>query len=247
MFPIRYIKESFARTLPSLDQKCSPNGCWYCSDLCQHCMQPSPTLYSGVHENGMLLKFCSEECKKFWFPDPDQQPHYVACYLDEICQAKETAALLMTVVNQKKSGVEQVYLSIGTSSEGSKDIERLFIVWHIREVNYQHFAHFYITEDCLPLKSVWIKHYCTSESEIATKLIAEKKMELKSYFQRLFNEAVKKYNFEDLEAFVMKVENSKGVSFHHGRQIEFMLYFFIKCCFFCRNIICINRNVSYSK
>ena len=85
-----------------LIKKCSPNGCWYCSDLCQHCMQPSPTLYSGVHENGMLLKFCSEECKKFWFPDPDQQPHYVACYLDEICQAKETAALLMTVVNQKK-------------------------------------------------------------------------------------------------------------------------------------------------
>ena len=211
----RCINGPLKSILPSLDRKCSPEGCWYCSDLCHHCMQPSNTLYSGTLQE-KLLKFCSEECKGLWFPSPEQKTLHVASCLDEISQSEDKAAPLMTLISQKEKRVEQIYLSVGRiSAEGVEDVEKPFIVWHMRELEHQYFAHFYISEDCLPLNSVWIKQICTSESEAIFKNLATRRTELQEYFLELFNEAAKLYDFESLRAFLMQkssfLQNGKSI------------------------------------
>lgn len=183
-------------------------------------MQPSSTLYSGVSEDDDLLKFCSEECKRFWFPAPDQQsqPLHVASYLDETCQSQETVAPLMTVIIQKENSVEQIYLSVDKTSKELKNLDQPYIVWHIRGLEIQHFAHFYISKDCLPLNSVWTKQYCTHEGEAISKYITTEKLEVQSRIQMQLNQAVKTYGFEDFEAFLMQAKTSKGTtSLHHGK------------------------------
>ena len=91
-------------------------------------------------------------------------------------------------------------------------------MWHIRELKHQHFAHFYISQDCLPLNFVWIKQYSTSESEISDNYIATKKLEIQSHIQVQFNLAVKEYGFENFEAFLKQVKTSKGLSLYSGRN-----------------------------
>lgn len=181
-------------------------------------MQPSPTLYSGIHD-GNLLKFCSEECKGFWFPAPEQQLLYVASYLDGTCQSLQKESPLLTFINRRGSGVEQVYLSFGGISEGSVKSDAPYIVWHIRELNHQYFAHFYISKDCLPLKTIWTKQYCTSESEIIYNKIATRRLDLQFSFLEQLNQAVRRCSFENFEAFLMEVEKSKGVCFSGEQKI----------------------------
>lgn len=183
-------------------------------------MQPSSTPYSGVHEDKSLLKFCSEECKGFWFPTPDQRSLFVASNLDEACQVQETVPLLMTAIVRKDNGVEQIYLSVDDTPEDSKNFGRPYVIWHIREFEHQHFAHFYISKDCLPLNFVWTKQYCTSESEVMYNYIATKNLEVQSRIQVLFNRAVKEYGFEDFDAFLKQIKTSKGVSLYHGKLIK---------------------------
>ena len=176
-------------------------------------MQPSSTLYSGVHGDH-LLKFCSEECKRFWFPTPDHVSPHVASYLDGTCQSQEKVAPLLTAVVQKEKGVEQIYLSVDKASGDFERLDMPYIVWHIRELEIQHFAHFYITKDCLPLKSVWTKQCCTGEGEIISKYIAANQLEIQSHIQKQLNQAVKEYGFADFETFLKQVD---GVSLYHGR------------------------------
>jgi len=205
----RCIKGSLRHCLPSLDRKC---GCWYCSDLCQHCMQPSSTPYSGFHQDTeSLLKFCSEECKKFWFPAPDQKSIVAASYLDETSwHLPEPAAPLLTAIIQKDDGVEQIFLAID-------DLSRLQVIWHIRKLEHQHFAYFYISKDCLPLSFVWPKDYCTNESEIIDNYIRAKKFEVQSHIRLQLNKAVKECGFENFESFLKEIKTSKQVSLFHGK------------------------------
>ena len=192
-----------AEVLPSLDRKCCSKGCWYCRDLCHHCMKPSSTLYSGVYQNEILLKFCSDACKLYWFPNADiKPPLHATSFLDKSHQSQQTIAPMITVINDTINGVEQIYLSAGALSEDEDNLKMPYIVWHIREVQHQHFAHFYISKDCLPLKPVWVKHYCTSESEAISDLIATKRLEIQSQFQMHLTKAVQMCGFENLESFM---------------------------------------------
>lgn len=181
-------------------------------------MQPSPTLYSGFLEDNSLLKFCSEKCKKNWFPTPDQKSLYVASYLDETCQSQDKVALLLTSIIRRESGVEQIYLSV------DKTLGKPYIVWHIRELEHQRFAHFYISKDCSPLNSVWTKQYCTSEIEAISNLMKTKKLQVQSHIQLQVNQAVKQYDFEDFEAFLKQVSTSNGVSYHGKLEASLVSY-----------------------
>lgn len=209
----RFIKDPLAGISPSLDRKCCPEGCWYCSDLCHHCMQPSNTLFSGVIDD-TLLKFCSEKCKGLWFPSPDQMPLHAASYLGETCQSDDTVAPLMTLISQKEGGVEQFYLYVSGVSTGSEKMERPYILWHVRELKHQHFAHFYISKDCLPLDLVWAKQICNSEDEAFFNHITTKQTELQAHLQKQLNEAVKVCGFENYEAFLGSID---GASLQNGK------------------------------
>lgn len=181
-------------------------------------MQPSSTLYSGIYKEGNLVKFCSKECKQLWFSSPDQESiYYVASLLDESCQPYQASIPLMTVIVRKETGVEQIFLSIRKVSEGLKESDIPFIIWHVRELEHQHFAHFYIAEDCLLLEAVWSKQYCTSETEVVSNIIATKRLELQSQFQVHFNQAVGRCGFDDFEAFLAHIKKSKQISLQTGK------------------------------
>ena len=55
----------FSKFISSMDMKClMPSRCWYCKELCEHCLLPSgfgPGL-TVKSKGGHSLKFCSEEC-----------------------------------------------------------------------------------------------------------------------------------------------------------------------------------------
>ena len=178
-------------------------------------MKPSYTLYSGVYQDAILLKFCSDVCKLFWFPNADvKPPFHVASLLDKSYQPQQTVAPTITVINKTKNGVEQIYLSAGAFSEDGDNLKKPYILWHIREVEHQHFAHFYISNECLPLKPIWVKHYCTSESEAISDLIATKRSEIQSQFQMHLNEAVRMCGFKNLESFFIETS-----SYHPGKLL----------------------------
>lgn len=174
-------------------------------------MQPSNTLYSGSGLENSLLKFCSPECKGLWFPFPDQTSLHAACYLDEAGLSEDTVAPLMTVISRKDGGVEQIYLYV----DGG--LQRPYILRHVRELIHQHFTHFYISKDCLPLTSVWIKQICSSESEAIFNHITTKRTELQAHLLKQLNEAVKVCGFESFEAFQMKLRTSSAASVQNGK------------------------------
>ena len=188
-------------------------------------MQPSSTLYSGVLKE-KLLKFCSEECKALWFPSSDKKSLHVASYLDGTCQSDDKVGPLMTIISREKNeekeneekGVEQILLFIGVS-ESLQNVERPYVVWHIREVEHQRFAHFYISDDSLPLNSVWVRQICTSESEIVSNLIATKRKKLQRHLLEYFSEAAKECGSENFKAFLEQIKTSSGVSLQSNGKI----------------------------
>ena len=206
----RCTTDRVAHILPSLDQKCSPKGCWYCRDLCHHCMQPSCTLYSGVHQDDILLKFCSEACQLFWFPAVDHSPLHAASVLES--HQPQKSAPTITVIFKHKDRVEQIYLSTGEVSDDN-NLNMPYIVWHIRELKLQYFTHFYISKDCLPLKPVWIKHFCTRESEAITDLIANDRSEIQSHIQLYLNQAVQMCGVGDLKSFLSQADYNIALKF----------------------------------
>ena len=157
----RCIRGPLAHIQPSLDQKCSPNGCWYCSDICHNCMQPSLTMYSGALEDRTLLKFCSEQCKGLWFHSEDKNPFYAISYLDEGTISKQPMAPLITIIVAQDKCVEQFFLSLKKVSKVQSS-ETPFIMWQIKRLQTQYFPHFYISKECMPLGDVWVKHFCTA-------------------------------------------------------------------------------------
>lgn len=183
-------------------------------------MQPALTLYSGVHADHTLLKFCSEECKNLWFHKDGQGPFHVVSYLDEVSLSKKNFAPLMTIIIAKEKSVEQIYLCVSKISEDS--LEAPFIVWHVRELKNQFFAHFYISKDCLPLKAVWTRHICGTEIETISDVVAKTRVQLQSTFQVHFNQAIKKYSFSNFESFVIKgieVRSLNEVSLLQGKLL----------------------------
>ena len=179
-------------------------------------MQPSLTLYSGVVENNILIKFCCEQCKGLWFHAEDQKPFYVASHLDEVSMSKHPDAPLMTIIVAREMCVEQIFVDESNAFETQKENSGMpFIAWHIRGLKNQYFAHFYVSKDCLPLKSVWMKHFCTADSELVNNIIAHGNVTLQPTLQECFDNLMKTFscdNFESLLAKVVQMKYSRKLS-----------------------------------
>ena len=168
-----------------------------------------------------MIKFCSKECKQFWTSpeSSDQECIRVECLFDEACQPQKENLPLITTIIKRENGLEQIYLSSCKVSTGSEEQYIPFIVWHIRELERQSFAHFYISRDCLPCESVWRKLYCTSDTESISNIITSTKEDLQSHFQLHCNRAVKACGFDNVEDFLMRLKNSKQTSLQTGELV----------------------------
>lgn len=173
-------------------------------------MQPSPTMFSGVLEDSTVLKFCSEECKGLWFHSTDQKPFYVASYLDESSMCQQPVAPLMTIVVAGVKSVEQFYLSVKEVSEAQRECSNVpFIIWHIRCLESQYFAHFYISKECFPLEDVWMKHFCTASSEMVSSMIEAGRTHFQPTIQKHFDQATKIHSSCTFDFFIKEAQLTK--------------------------------------
>ena len=122
-------------------------------------------------------------------------------------QSNNAVDPLMTIICQRENGgVEQLYLF----TDGVSKEEKPFIIWHVRDLEKQHFAHFYISKDCFLLNSVWAKQISTSESEFMSNFIVTKRMELQAHFLKQFDKAAVLCGFDNFETFVRaSLQNGK--------------------------------------
>ena len=161
-------------------------------------MQPATIMYSGVHLDSTLLKFCSEACKGLWFYKPQSQPFHVSSYLDEPGQSMQPH-LLHILIGTGKS-VQLIHLCI---RDDNLKVNRPFVIWHIIGSNTQSFSHFIISKDCTPLTYVWTPQFSKAEIEYVHDLIIQEKKALKCEFYAHFQRAIKLCNnFESIESFL---------------------------------------------
>lgn len=70
----------FDRGPVSLDLKCGEE-CWYCHNLCEICLEQAILGPSLEIPNGKTLKFCSQECFKFYKTNPE--PHSLVLSVED--------------------------------------------------------------------------------------------------------------------------------------------------------------------
>ena len=202
------MKSSVTCALPSLDQICDFDECWYCSYLCHHCMQPSNTPHTGSHED-KVLRFCSKECQQMWFPTSSDQSIYATCFKDKKISTDYNAPLMSVIKHMESCGVEEIYLSVERETNSLEESTgKLFVVWHKREIKSQQFFQFYISSDCLPVGFVWEKQICCGMTEVVSSMIAKQSAKIQAHLLKIFNEAAKKCGFEDYKEFLTNAQAS---------------------------------------
>ena len=145
--------------LPSLDDKCSPKGCWYCCNLCHYCLQPvAMECYSERKEKAHLsntLLFCSELCHSllleppskfqslFFFDLRNQQieiGRFMPSPILHVLKAKCSLAYGNTVVS--------IILNTGDGSEGLP-LGQPYVLYGERSINRASFYELFISSDCI--------------------------------------------------------------------------------------------------
>lgn len=156
--------------LPSLDDKCSPKGCWYCCNLCHYCLQPvAMECYSDRKEKAHLsntLLFCSELCYSllleppskfqslFFFDLRNQQTeigHFMPSPILHVLKAKLSLAYGNTVVS--------IILNTGDGSEGLP-LGQPYVLYGERSVNGASFYELFVSNDCIPQECLPYLHSC---------------------------------------------------------------------------------------
>ena len=156
--------------LPSLDDKCSPKGCWYCCNLCHYCLQPvAMECYSDRKEKAHLsntLLFCSELCYSllleppskfqslFFFDLRNQQTEigrFMPSPILHVLKAKLSLAYGNTVVS--------IILNTGDSSEGLP-LGQPYVLYGEHSVNRASFYELFVSNDCIPQECLPYLHSC---------------------------------------------------------------------------------------
>lgn len=151
------------RTPSVIDTKCKfENGakCWYCSDLCEICLEPSAF---GPCTNSVnnSLQFCSDKCydlyniipspqMKVFSPDDQNNPdrrvpdgHKEYLHLLSCGKLDDGSAGFITSLSLCKG-------------DGSKSFpnDQYYINFHLRMPQYQSFLELFVSDDLQPLSSV---------------------------------------------------------------------------------------------
>ena len=136
------------------------NGCWYCRDLCEICLQQAILGPATLRVSDRTLKFCSELCHKIYSatPEPqslvftpeDQHPS------NKVKVPEGHKEFLRLYSNGKLDDLcfmTSVSLCEGDGSE-SFPVGDSYINYHIRTLNYQCHYEYFISQDLHPLSPV---------------------------------------------------------------------------------------------
>ncbi len=189
-----------AKDLLSLGIKCSPEGCWYCSDLCHCCMKPALLLNAKEIPN-IKYRFCSKTCGRMFCIRPSLLPKsmYVIDHREEFVEGKFKGPSVLDIIQMSEEDgaynkIDFLSLCIG---DCSKDQE-LYILWQIRSVNHQSCMSFSITEECSPLQILW--PHLMDEEKACTLL--EAFSNLKPMLLNLFKDSFRSLGCENIDTYL---------------------------------------------
>ena len=159
--------------LPALDIKCSPEGCWYCSDLCHCCLKPAHPWSKGEASQDIPYRFCSKKCMGLYCFHPSKMPQsmFVIDHRDEFKENKFKGPSILDILYISRKGeqyntVEFVNFCVGHRSEGLP-LDNPYILWQIRDIDSQFFLNFLTTVECIPLEPLWPSLLGNNENVIA--------------------------------------------------------------------------------
>ena len=153
------------RTPSVIDTKCKFKNdlkCWYCSDLCEICLEPSAFGPSCTYSVNNSLQFCSNKCydlynniprpqSKFFSPNDQRNPerrvptgHKEYLHLSSCGKLDSGSAGFITSLSLCEGG-------------GSKSfpIDQYYINFHLRMPQYQGFLELFVSDELQPLSSVF--------------------------------------------------------------------------------------------
>ena len=148
--------------LLSLGTKCSPEGCWYCKDLCHCCLKPAHSWSKGETLQDIPYRFCSKKCMGLFcfHPSKMSQSTFVIDHRDEFKTGKFKGPSVLDVLYISRSEgevyntVEFINFCVGDGSEGLP-LKEPYVLWQVRNIDSQVFMNFHTTEECIPLGPLW--------------------------------------------------------------------------------------------
>lgn len=192
--------------LPSLDIKCSPEGCWYCTDLCHCCLKPAYPWSKGENVQDIPYRFCSKKCMGLHCFHPSKMPQrmFVIDHRDEFKSGKFKGPSILDVLyvnrgeGKQYNTVEFMHVCIG---DGSKDLpfREPYILWQFRDMDSQFFLNFHTTVECIPLGPLWPS--LLGEDDDVTAL-QEACLKLEPKLAITIKAAVQALGCEDLQAYM---------------------------------------------
>ena len=148
----------------SIGMKCSFEGCWYCGDLSDCCMQPA-ILLPPKDSRSSPYKFCSQECIKRFCIDPPQMPQSVFAFdhRAEVLGGKFEGPTVLEIMNiyreekERFNTIENISVCLGDGSNECSHGE-VYILWQICKINSRLFMNFTINEEFVLSKILWCRH-----------------------------------------------------------------------------------------
>ena len=174
-----------------MDFKCVP-GCWYCSDLCDNCLQRAVVGLEVVAKQEILLKFCSDQCQKKYCGTKELTVSAELSRLEDhkelLIQVHATGATpLVSFFNVNM----QIYQSSGTYEILA---DRCYVTYQFRSPFSQELLEFFISSDLTPSDPL---PYLTSEQAFRALQLTKESGLVQSILQKAFK-AVKINNLCDL-------------------------------------------------
>jgi len=148
------------KSLLSVDVKCD-DGCWYCTERCQHCLQPAMLGNSLRNIKGEVIKFCKiNPCYVFYTSSPDNTPSVIFPLPHDVPSDSELLLQITKLIGTGWSSntVLVIQLCINTKSFDEHKGE-LYVLMQFRTFIFQSFFDFFITKDYKPFNVLpYMKH-----------------------------------------------------------------------------------------
>lgn len=212
IFSFSFSSLKSTRSVPSLDLRCVPNGCWYCKNLCYCCMWPISQEGKFVQlKPDQFIYFCGEECRQLMYPNPGAPPTVSATYHkmkpgEKMGSAKLQILKSMIPKGENQSRLEFIELCVKTSSDTDKSIAigKPYVLWQVRSSDQQ-FLDFMISDACEPLECIWSSKCPQLNIHLQDAPVRD---QLSNLLNNVLQIVLNQIGFPDLKSFVMSYTTS---------------------------------------
>lgn len=139
------------------DRKCSPDGCWYCKDLCHNCFKPASVGYTKTVAS-VAYKHCSERCRALHFDNISEAPYqadpmHLNAPLIDTCLLRVTRVVS---VDSSANAILSIHLCI-SNSHPKIPSNTPYVIQMCTAIESK-FLSFFVSPDMSPMGHLW---YCT--------------------------------------------------------------------------------------